>query len=155
MILYNSYATWKAIEGGIMSNRHMATKRAHNKIKPDVRWRRKAAATQLPPDNLTIEISPGMTLGMSPALSQEFLEKSAELVTSFESPESSNIHSARYDSATEQLWVVFRREVDGGECPTYLYTGFPPAMWVEFVQASSKGRYVAQRIKPMFAGKRV
>lgn len=152
-----------------MSNRHMATKRTHNKTRPaDVQrhrrrlnkqdrdeGRRKAASRQTPPDSLTIQIPPGQTMSLSPALSQDFLERSAELVTSFESPESSNIHSARYDYFTEQMWIVFSKEVEGGECPTYLYTGIPATLWTDFVQAASKGRFVAQMIKPMFAGNRV
>lgn len=76
----------------------------------------------------------------------------------FESPESSNIHSARYDFETCRLDVTFRRMVpklleDGVEMPTYRYE-VGPDIWNEFVMAASKGKYFAAAIRSMYAGTR-
>lgn len=67
---------------------------------------------------------------------------------SFDSPESSYIHSATYDASTETLRVTFR----SGEQPTYEYNKFELAKWLEFYEAVSKGKYFLGRIKPFYTG---
>lgn len=139
--------------GEIMSNRHMATKRSHNKITPKVKRKstKKAAARQLPP--VPVEEIQAAHVGVvhAPPLC-------------FESPESSNIHSAEYDPDTRQLFVTFNRtppiQVKTGAItlelhPTYRYGDISLELWIEFYQASSKGKFVAQRLKPFYAGTRV
>lgn len=68
---------------------------------------------------------------------------------SFESPESSTIISACYDSATETLSVHFKRK---SGAKRYDYPKVPAQLWAEFAQAESKGQFFGARIRPMFQG---
>lgn len=66
---------------------------------------------------------------------------------SFSSPESSNVAGADYDSETEMLSVTFK------DSKSYAYAPFPENLWREFTQATSKGKFFAERVRPFFQGK--
>ena len=68
----------------------------------------------------------------------------------FATPESSTIVDAAYDPDTETLVVKFRHENT-----IYSYGGFPHRLWVEFVNATSKGKFFTTQIRPLFSGKKV
>lgn len=65
----------------------------------------------------------------------------------FESPESSSISSASYDPVTCTMTVHFKHGKG------YDHSPFPLELWREFAMAASKGRFFAERIRPMYAGK--
>lgn len=65
----------------------------------------------------------------------------------FVSPESISIRSASYDPVSETMTVHFQHG------KSYDYDHCPLSLWVEFEQATSKGRFYTERIRPMFAGK--
>lgn len=69
---------------------------------------------------------------------------------SFESPESGTIIRARYDPETRQMFIDLRKAA-----VTYRYTAIEPALWEEFVQSESKGRFFTARIRPLYVGIRV
>lgn len=64
----------------------------------------------------------------------------------FDSPDSKSILRADYYPGEEKMVVHFR----GGS--VYAYANIPSALWVEFYQAASKGKFFATSIRPMFAG---
>lgn len=76
------------------------------------------------------------------------MEFTDDIPLSFESPESSSLEGASYDPSTRQLTVVFK---DG---KTYDYPGIDPELWVEFMEAGSKGTYFMRRIRPLYTGRK-
>lgn len=76
----------------------------------------------------------------------------SNVIESFDSPESSNISSAAYDPEKQHLSVSFKSHTGGTATRVYSYSGVSPALWREFVQAKSKGKFFAEAIRPMFAG---
>jgi len=56
--------------------------------------------------------------------------------------QSTNVDSATWDDQTGQLEVTFVR--DGS---TYTYYNVPEALWQQFVQAPSPGRFVLSQLK--------
>lgn len=75
----------------------------------------------------------------------------ADMPMSFDSPESSNIARASYDSDYQQLTVDFKRDSRGDQV-RYVFPKVSLALWIEFYQAPSKGKFFQSRIKPMFVG---
>lgn len=71
---------------------------------------------------------------------------------SFTSPESSSIGGASYDPDTQVLAVDFKRN-PAIPSERYVFGGFPPEKWKEFMEADSKGTYFAKWIRPLFSGK--
>lgn len=65
----------------------------------------------------------------------------------FRSPESSTIEGANYDPDTEVLHITFAHDHS-----TYAYDKFPYLMWVDFLGATSKGKFFSTRIRPIFSG---
>lgn len=74
------------------------------------------------------------------------------VIESFESPESSNIASASYNTGTHLMTVEFKRLTTFSLKREYHYSGVSETLWREFVQAKSKGKFFAEAIRPMFAG---
>lgn len=70
---------------------------------------------------------------------------------SFESPESSSIRGAWYDPGSQQLHITFQY----GDHPTYRYSSVEPALWREFLESKSRGKFMATRIRPLYTGVRV
>lgn len=66
---------------------------------------------------------------------------------SFRSPESSNVKGARYDPDTLLLVVEFNTGKEYG------YSPVPEEMWVEFLDADSKGKFFSSRIRPFYVGR--
>lgn len=64
----------------------------------------------------------------------------------FDSPDSKSILRADYFPGEEKMIVHFRGN------SIYAYANVPPALWIEFYQASSKGKFFAASIRPMFQG---
>lgn len=73
-----------------------------------------------------------------------------DIPTAFDSPESSLVLSAAYDPDTETMILTLRSKP---EPKNYTYNKFPASVWAEFVQASSKGKFFGDVIRPQFAGK--
>lgn len=67
---------------------------------------------------------------------------------SFES-DSSLVRRASYDPGQQVLYVML---IAGKVAKTYAYPGVPPALWLDFSQANSKGQFFSRFIRPMFAG---
>lgn len=65
----------------------------------------------------------------------------------FESPESSSINSGSYDPVSETMTVHFKTG------KSYDYNPFPLKLWIEFAQAASKGKFFAERVRPIYAGR--
>ena len=63
------------------------------------------------------------------------------MVVEWTAVESSNISMVGYDDENSQLHVRFN---SGAE---YAYNEVPPAVYQEFLDAESKGRYLNERIK--------
>lgn len=63
--------------------------------------------------------------------------------------ESTNITAIGYDEKMNQLHVQFN---SGAE---YVYNEVPPAVYQEFLDAESKGRYLNERIKGRYEYARV
>jgi hypothetical protein len=61
---------------------------------------------------------------------------------------SSHVRAIGYDAETERLYVKF----DNG---TYVYDGVEQGTWEEFLGASSKGGFLAARIKGNFPYSRI
>jgi hypothetical protein len=80
-----------------------------------------------------------------------------ETPLSFESPESTSIHSARYDPDTRQLFITFAQPTSAQNLamPTYRYTAIDLPLWLEFYQSTSRGKFVASRIRPFYVGVKV
>lgn len=78
------------------------------------------------------------------------LDMTVETPLSFESPESSSITRARYDPETRQLFVDLRKAA-----VSYRYTAVDMPLWVEFEQSTSKGKFFAERIRPLYVGIKV
>lgn len=76
------------------------------------------------------------------------MEELNDIPLSFESPESSSLKGASYDPDCKQLTVEFK---DG---KTYDYPGIEPQMWIQFMEAGSKGSYFMRNIRPMHTGKK-
>lgn len=70
------------------------------------------------------------------------------IVSEFQSPESSNIDGARYNGATREMTVYFRKG------PPYFFAEIPAGVWAGFVASSSKGSYFSTLIRPMYTGVR-
>jgi hypothetical protein len=68
---------------------------------------------------------------------------------SFDSPDSQMITRGEYDPTTETMTVEFKRP----GANVYTYSGFPPALWQEFEQATSKGSFFAKLIRPIYSGR--
>lgn len=64
----------------------------------------------------------------------------------FESPESKAISGAWYNADSKELWVDFYTGSRAGYKNVYPYT------WTDFVNAESKGGFLASRIKGYFDG---
>lgn len=77
-----------------------------------------------------------------------------ETPLSFESPESSAVASASYDPDTHLLTLSLKRpNKDQPErVVQYTYAGFPEGNWKLFVEATSKGRYFSEVVRPLFVG---
>ncbi|NQU99157.1 MAG: KTSC domain-containing protein [Parcubacteria group bacterium] len=58
--------------------------------------------------------------------------------------QSSNINSVGYDEESQTLEIKFR---SGG---TYQYYGVPKSLYIDFINASSIGRYFYRNIKGKF-----
>lgn len=65
----------------------------------------------------------------------------------FTSPESSTIIEATYDPSTETLLVTFRHNNS-----TYAYARVPERLWVEWLHATSRGKFFAEHIRPLYVG---
>lgn len=65
----------------------------------------------------------------------------------FDTPNSSLVKGASYDPSTQTLNVTLA-------AGRYTYTGVPEATWVAFEQASSKGQFFNERIRPMFVARK-
>ena len=72
--------------------------------------------------------------------------RGAELPPSFDSPESSTIIKAHYDSGQHMLLVTFVGD------RTYRHSGVSPELWKDFYEAISKGTFYNQHIRSQFAG---
>lgn len=72
----------------------------------------------------------------------------AKVVSEFQSPESSNIDGARYNGATREMTVFFRKG------PAYFFAEIPAGVWAGFVASSSKGSYFSTTIRPLYTGVR-
>lgn len=81
------------------------------------------------------------------------IPQSSAIPASFESPDSSTVHSAEYDSANRSLSVMLKRA--RGAFVRYDYPGVPPELWAEFVAASSKGSFFNARIRSAYEGVKV
>jgi len=68
------------------------------------------------------------------------------MMLSFESPTSSDIQSASYETDSQTLIILFRRNQK-----TYVWSGVPIALWHGFVEAPSQGRFFHQMIKGKFS----
>lgn len=55
------------------------------------------------------------------------------------------ITEVAYDDEQGTLMVTFQNG------RTYAYSGVPTSVYNELMQASSKGQFIAERIKPLFA----
>lgn len=73
-------------------------------------------------------------------------------IESFESPESTSIIRASYDSDTEVLSVEFKRSET--TTMTYDYANVPPKMWEEFSMSESKGSFFGRFIRTLYSGTR-
>lgn len=71
------------------------------------------------------------------------------MTVTWESVESTNIDMIGYDDENSQLHVRFR---SGAE---YVYSEVPPAVYQEFLDADSKGKYLNERIKGRYEYARV
>lgn len=69
---------------------------------------------------------------------------------SFESPESSNVAGAQYDSLSQSLTVRFKSKEPKPEAVYRSTIPVPPTTWVEFLHAPSKGAFYNQIIRPQF-----
>lgn len=74
------------------------------------------------------------------------------MLSFFDSPESSAVARAEYDSAQQVLIVELRRK-DGAD--RYQFSGVPQKDWDDFEQAPSKGFFFATRIRPMYHGRKL
>ena len=63
--------------------------------------------------------------------------------------ESSNLHWARWDAASQTLFVDFKNAA-GVKVSTYEYRGFLEDDWQAFNAAESKGRHFAYAIRPRY-----
>lgn len=72
------------------------------------------------------------------------------MIESFESPESTSIIGASYDTDTEVLSVEFKRSETA--TMTYDYAGVPPRMWEEFAASESRGSFFGRFIRTMYSG---
>ena len=61
------------------------------------------------------------------------------------SVDSSNLEAVKYDPEKEQLAIRFK----GGR--TYLYGGVPPSVFLDLLDAPSKGKYVWKHIRDRYA----
>jgi len=61
-------------------------------------------------------------------------------------PESSNIYAMQYYAPGTTLWLVFKNK-DGSPNDRYRYEGITNQIITEFIQAESKGSYLAKSIK--------
>ena len=61
------------------------------------------------------------------------------------SVESSNIAKIGYDEQKHQLHIIFLKKTH------YVYFDVPIAVWEEFTNSESKGKYFARMIKGFFA----
>ncbi|MBF0865601.1 KTSC domain-containing protein [Gluconobacter sp. R71646] len=59
------------------------------------------------------------------------------------------ISHATYNDTSRVLTITFR---DGWK--SYAYYNVPPSVWIEFIHASSAGRYVQYHIKPYYSLRR-
>jgi len=71
------------------------------------------------------------------------------MTVTWESVESTNIDMIGYDEDNSQLHVKFR---SGAE---YVYNEVPPAVYQEFLDADSKGKFLNERIKGRYYYARV
>jgi len=62
---------------------------------------------------------------------------------------SSNVEAVGYDRATQTLRIVYIR---GG---TWDYAGVEPGVYERLLRAPSKGKFIAQSVKPAYLAKRV
>jgi hypothetical protein len=76
-------------------------------------------------------------------------ELGSDVALTFESPESETITRAEYDPATRGMVVVFRHG------RTYAYNPVSSTIWREFYQATSKGKFFSERIRPVLVGRRM
>lgn len=72
----------------------------------------------------------------------------------FDSPTSSDIVGAFYNPTVEDLTITFTRR---GSKPSeaYVYAHVPPLIWLEFLKAESKGKFVAAKIAKSFTGRKM
>lgn len=73
-----------------------------------------------------------------------------DMPTEFEEANSSLILRASYNPETQDCTIVLKA---GPLEKPYLYGGMPAQVWMEFVQAESKGQYYNRFIRPMFQGR--
>ncbi|TET43042.1 MAG: KTSC domain-containing protein [Dehalococcoidia bacterium] len=71
------------------------------------------------------------------------------MTVTWESVESTNIDMIGYDEDNSQLHVKFR---SGAE---YVYNEVPPAVYQEFLDSDSKGKFLNERIKGRYNYARV
>lgn len=77
---------------------------------------------------------------------------SVEIPWVIETPDSISIASAEYDKETQILSVHFKR---AKRPERYDYAPVPYELWVEFVQAESKGSFFGARIRPVYHGVKI
>lgn len=71
------------------------------------------------------------------------------MIECVDSPESSSIASATYDTETEVMVITFR----AGR--VYEYPRIPRGVWDLYVSAQSKGTCFSHNIRPLYVGRRV
>ena len=64
---------------------------------------------------------------------------------------SSNVHSVGYKPSDRTLFVKFKSEKRGYEGSRYQYYGVPSYVYLEFLNAASKGQYLARNIKGKYS----
>lgn len=83
------------------------------------------------------------------AVKANIIRAGLDVPDSFESPSSSTITAASYDSGTETLSILFKRK---GGVKRYDYAKVNANLWAEFYQAESKGTFFGARIRPLYQG---
>lgn len=68
-------------------------------------------------------------------------------------PESTNLHSSRYDESTKELFVTFKDKGNPGV--TYKYDGVEPHVFAGLENADSAGKFFHLAIRNNFKGEPV
>lgn len=127
------------------------TQEQYEYIREQIMARRKTAEPEIEP-SFTNEREARDVVAGEAAEDDYHRQLDDSIPLSFESPESSSIHSAWYDPDTRQMSITFKY----GKTPTeYRYGNVDLSLWTEFVQSKSRGSFVASRIRPMYNGSRV